>query len=83
VGFRLSFCCCVASLFCREVELRKLAPAEFPVCVTASHNPITVAWSGASHWAATDTDMLYKYSVSRADYEELGPELSARLFQCM
>jgi len=61
-----------------ERELRALAPADWDVCVFVGANPHFTTWHGASRFAIEAE--VGKCSVTRAEYDEHGPNLCARRF---
>lgn len=52
-------------------EVQKTRPLGSTIKVVRGHNPLLDAWRGASTFAS---ESFEKYSFTKADYEERGPE---------
>ena len=55
-----------------ERELLAMRPFQSTFSVTIASNPVLDAWYGARKWSVSPA--LSLYSITKADYEEKGPE---------
>jgi actin-related protein 6 len=62
-----------------EKELRQLAPADYPVKIISSEDPITSTWLGGAR-LASDQDLLKERLVTREQYLEHGPNWLMKKF---
>ncbi|RKP05880.1 hypothetical protein THASP1DRAFT_25700 [Thamnocephalis sphaerospora] len=60
-----------------DATLTSLLPVGSPHQVRLAADPLLDAWRGGARWARTNADAFRRASITRAQYEEFGPEYLA------